>query len=71
MKYIKIFRFLIITILSLITFSQCIKAQKSNKTEMKKLAFKNMVDSQNFIFEAEKYGIAFKVLELGEGVEVC
>jgi len=53
MKYLKLFRFLIITTLSFITFSQSIQAQKENKNEMKKMVFKNMVDSRHFVFEAQ------------------
>ena len=53
MKHIKFFRFFIITILSFITFSQSTNAQKDNKDEMKKIAFKTMIDSQHFVFEAQ------------------
>ena len=53
MKHIKYFRFLFITCLSLVTFSQCLIAQKNEKSDAKKIAFKNMVDSQNFVFEAQ------------------
>jgi Domain of unknown function (DUF4251) len=53
MKHIKFFCFFIITILSFITFSQSTNAQKDNKDEMKKIAFKTMIDSQHFVFEAQ------------------
>jgi len=53
MKHIKYFRFLFITCLSLVTFSQCLTAQKNEEDDAKKIAFKNMVDSQNFVFEAQ------------------
>jgi hypothetical protein len=53
MKHIKYFHFLFITCLLLVTFSQCLTAQKNEEDDTKKIAFKNMVDSQNFVFEAQ------------------
>lgn len=35
------------------TFFQCATAQQSNKNDAKKLAIKNMIDSQYFVFEAQ------------------
>ena len=55
MKYTKYFNILFITCLAVITFSQCSTAQKNSedKNDSKKLAFKNMVDSQHFVFVAQ------------------
>jgi hypothetical protein len=55
MRYIKYFNILFLTCLAVITFSQYSTAQKNaeDKTDSKKLAFKNMVDSQHFIFVAQ------------------
>lgn len=53
MKHLKYFRFLFITCPLLVTFSQCLNAQKNEKNDAKKIAFKNMVDSQSFVFEAQ------------------
>ena len=53
MKNIKYLRFLFMTFCSLIIFSQCGIAQKSKKSDAKKIAVKNMVDSQHFVFEAQ------------------
>lgn len=54
MKYIKYFRFLFITCLSL-TFSLSLTAQQNKKSDTKKIAVKNMIDSQSFIFEAQSF----------------
>jgi hypothetical protein len=53
MKHIKYFRFLFITCLSLVTFSQCLTAQKNETDDAKKIAFKNMIDARRFVFEAQ------------------
>jgi Domain of unknown function (DUF4251) len=53
MKQIKYFRFFSITCLLLLAVSYCATAQKTSKSDLKKMAFKNMVDSQRFIFEAQ------------------
>ena len=53
MKYIKYLRFLFITFWSLVIFSSSGIAQKNKKSDAKKIAFKNMVDSQHFVFEAQ------------------
>jgi len=55
MKYTKYFNILFITCLAVITFSQCSTAQKNteDKTDSKKMSFKNMVDSQHFVFVAQ------------------
>jgi hypothetical protein len=53
MKYRKYLRFLFITFWSLVIFSSSGIAQKSKKSDAKKIAFKNMVDSQHFVFEAQ------------------
>lgn len=53
MIHIKYFRFLFITCLSLFTFSQSLTAQQNKKSDTKKIAFKNMIDSQHFVFEAQ------------------
>lgn len=55
MKYLKYLNILFISCLVVITFSQCSTAQKNTKAiiDSKKLSFKNMVDSQHFIFEAQ------------------
>lgn len=53
MKNIKHSRFLFIAVLLLIVFSQGAMAQKNSKNDAKKMSLKNMVDSQNFVFEAQ------------------
>ena len=55
MKYTKYFKILFITCFSVITFSECSTAQKNSedKSDSKKLAIKNMVDSQHFVFVAQ------------------
>jgi hypothetical protein len=53
MKYRKYLRFLLITFWSLVIFSPSGFAQKNKKNDAKKMAFKNMVDSQHFVFEAQ------------------
>jgi hypothetical protein len=53
MKYIKYFRLLIITFCLLISLSPAGIAQKDKKSDAKKIVFKNMVDSQHFVFEAQ------------------
>ena len=55
MKYKKYLNILFITCFAVITFSQSSTAQKDteDKNESKKLAFKNMIDSQQFVFVAQ------------------
>ena len=55
MKYTKYFKILFITCFSVIIFSDCLTAQKNSedKSDSKKPAIKNMVDSQHFIFVAQ------------------
>lgn len=53
MTYLKYFRFLLLTSLSFLIFSQCLTAQLHKKNDDKKIAFKNMIDSQYFVFEAQ------------------
>ena len=53
MTHIKYFSFLIITCFLLIILSQSVVAQKNKKNDAQKIAFKNMVDSQHFVFQAQ------------------
>ncbi len=53
MKYIKYLRFLFITVGAFIIFSSKAIAQNNKQSDAKKMAFKNMVDSQHFVFEAQ------------------
>ena len=53
MERIKYIRFLFTTCLLLVTSSQCLKAQENKEDDAKKTAFKNMIDSQHFVFEAQ------------------
>jgi hypothetical protein len=55
MKYTKYFKILFTTSLAIITFFQCSTAQKNteNKNDSKKMSFKNLVDSQHFVFVAQ------------------
>jgi len=53
MKYIKYLRFLFMTCSLLIIFSPGGMAQKNMKNDAKKMAFRNLVDSQHFVFEAQ------------------
>ena len=53
MKHTKHFSLLIITCFLLSIFSQSAMAQKNKKSDTQKMAFKNMVDSQHFVFQAQ------------------
>jgi Domain of unknown function (DUF4251) len=55
MKYTKYFTILFMTCLAVITYCQSVIAQNNSadKSDPKKLAFKNMVDSQHFVFTAQ------------------
>ena|SRR6185312_4770646 len=53
MKYLKYLRFLFVTFFSVSILSSTVIAQKNKKNDDKKIAFKNMVDSQHFVFEAQ------------------